>query len=43
MIDISAQTTELLQAAIFIVAVVFVLMAVANSLVHLLTKHTWEG
>lgn len=43
MIDISAQTTELLQTAIFFVAVVFVVMVAAHNLVHLLTKSTWEG
>jgi len=42
MIDITPQTTELLQAAIIAVAVVFVVMAVSNKLVHLIRKNMIE-
>jgi len=39
MIDISAQSTELLTAVISVVAVVFLVMAVSNKLAHLIRKN----
>lgn len=42
MIDITSQTTELLQAALTVIGVVFVVMVVSNKLAHMIRKRMIE-
>lgn len=42
MIDITSQTTELLQASLTVTGVVFVVMVVSNKLVHMIRKRMIE-
>lgn len=42
MIDITSQTTDLLQAIISVVVLVFVVMVVSNKLVHTVRKGLGE-